>query len=120
MRIILLKNQENQVCSCWLGIISGQNLVNLYGGNNEFSRSNYGQYFLHLTAILVAKRENCKFYDLGGLEEEKGFNLFKQGYLGKEKKFIGVFDLIFKSLNYQMTNSLIKLGKKIRNFGIKK
>ena len=111
VRIILLKNSENQVCSCWLGIILGHGLVNLYGGNNEISRSNYGQYFLHLTAILIAKKENCRFYDLGGIEEEKGFNLFKKGYLGQQKNFAGAFDLIFKPFNYQITNSIISIIK---------
>jgi len=113
-RIILLKNSENEVCCAWLGIIFGQNLVNLYGGNNEVSRSNYGQYFLHLVAILVARTENCKFYDLGGLDEEKGFNLFKQGYLGKQKNFIGAFDLVFAKLEYKATNLLVKIGKNLK------
>jgi len=155
-RIIVLFD-KNVAQAAWLGIWQLENknsvLTNLYGGNSLISRDNYGQYFLHLAAIFLAKLESEKlnlvedtdekkyqessqketekisqtenkipkeilkssqnqcFYDLGGLESGKGFDLFKKGYIGEIRNFVGPFDIILQPKKYQLVNQIIKFGK---------
>ena len=123
-QIIILFDKENNPQAGWLGIWQDQNLVNLYGGNSLVSRDNYGQYALHLAAIFLAKslanlkkdNENSAscFYDLGGLESGKGFDLFKKGYLGQTKKFLGPFDIIIQPKKYKIIDQLIKFSKQLK------
>ena len=100
---IILKDQDNKTQAAWLGGIFGDTLVYLHGGNTEESFKKYGQYLVHLIAIYIAKIHNCKKYDLGGYEEEKGFSKFKSGYRGELITFPGAFDIVLKEPDYFLT-----------------
>ena len=108
-RIIILRDELGEAQAGWLGISLGNNMTNLYGGNSLISRDKYGQYLLHLVALQICAQENLSGYDLGGLEEGKGFDLFKQGYKGNTREFIGPFDIILKPKLYSIYNYLRKL-----------
>jgi lipid II:glycine glycyltransferase (peptidoglycan interpeptide bridge formation enzyme) len=110
-QLIVLRDEEEQVQASWFGIISEDSLIHLYGGNSQFSRDNYGQYMLHLTALFLGKQKECGTYDLGGLENGKGFDLFKRGYLGNNINFYGPLDIPVDTLAY----NTYKLGRFIKN-----
>ena len=55
------------------------------------------------------------FYDLGGLENGKGFDLFKKGYFGQKRSFVGPFDIILEPKKYQTVNQIIKIGKVLKS-----
>jgi lipid II:glycine glycyltransferase (peptidoglycan interpeptide bridge formation enzyme) len=114
IRIIILKDQNNQPQAVWLGILSDNTLTYLSGGNTEFSFKNYGQYIIHLVAAGLAVSENMSFYDLGGYDERLGFSKFKDGYRGKIRKFVGPYDLVFRPEIYYPIMFAIKILKKGR------
>jgi len=93
-RVILLRDESGTVQAAWLGIFLNGSLTNLFGGNTLFSREKFGQYMLHLAALNLAKSLGALVYDLGGLEEGKGFDFFKKGYNGQEIEFLGAFDTV--------------------------
>lgn len=109
-RVIILRDNEEVPQAAWFGIVLGDTITHLYGGNSQFSRDSYGQYLLHLCATYLGMEQDCKYYDLGGLEEGKGFDLFKQGYRGRNLKFYGPFDIVLDGFNY----NLYELGRMVK------
>lgn len=114
-KLILLK-QNNQIHAAWFGVIINKSIINLYGANSMISRELYGQYFLHLLAIYGAVKEQCLEYDLGGLEEGKGYNLFKQGYKGEVKNFSESYDIIYSPITYYTYNTYKRTKKYLKYF----
>ena len=110
-RLIVLRDAQGKAQSGWFGVSLNGVLVNLYGGNGLYSRDNYGQYLMHLVAMMRAKSEKCAFYDLGGLEEGKGFDLFKKGYQGEIINFTTPVDIVLDKWSYRVYN----LVRRLRN-----
>jgi lipid II:glycine glycyltransferase (peptidoglycan interpeptide bridge formation enzyme) len=113
-RLIILRDHDEKPQAAWFGIVYNDTLINLYGGNSIISRDSYGQYLLHLAAISVAQENNCRYYDLGGMESGKGYNLFKEGYKGKDIVFNGPFDILLHPLIYNIYN-IVRWMKNIKD-----
>jgi lipid II:glycine glycyltransferase (peptidoglycan interpeptide bridge formation enzyme) len=110
-KVIILEDKNNQPQAVWLGIRSDQTLTYICGGNTEISFKNYGQYLIHLVAIFVASLEKLSFYDLGGYDPKLSFSDFKKNYRGDIRQFPGPLDVVIKPIQYDFTNTLIKLVK---------
>jgi lipid II:glycine glycyltransferase (peptidoglycan interpeptide bridge formation enzyme) len=112
-RIIVLR-QDGKVHGVWFGIVVNGTLTYLYGGNDEVSFDNYGQYLIHLVAVQIAVREGVNYYDLGGYDDTKGFGKFKEGYRGQLRNFLGPVDIVIDPLKYSVINPIIKLVKALK------
>ena len=116
-RLLILRDTRGKAQAAWLGISLNRSLVYLYGGNLDKSRSHYGQYLLHLSALYLATVEGCVSYDLGGYQADSGYGQFKAGYGGLLKTFLGPVDIIFKPKTYALINFLRQLVHHIRELG---
>ena len=110
-RIIILRDQNNQPQSVWMGIVSDSTLTYLYGGNTPDSFKNYGQYLLHLVALKMTSDEGLQYYDLGRYDPEKSYSKFKENYHGTIRNFLGPIDLIISPVKYYSINFLIRVVK---------
>lgn len=69
--------------------------VYLHGASSSEDRNVMAPYLLHWEIIKDAKNNNFKIYDFWGISEKwPGVTRFKQGFGGKEKKYLGAFDLV--------------------------
>jgi lipid II:glycine glycyltransferase (peptidoglycan interpeptide bridge formation enzyme) len=122
-RVIIIKNTneegELEVQGVWFGIVIGDTLTYLYGGNTEKSFENYGQYLIHLVAVRMAMECGCAFYDLGGYDSTKGFGKFKENYRGQLRNFLGPIDVVLNHKNYKFTNLAIRLVKKVQSIKVR-
>lgn len=77
--------------------------VYLHGASSSKHRNVMAPYLLHWEIIKKAKAEGIKKYDLWGISDKwPGVTRFKQGFGGKEIKYIGAFDLIVNKFWYQI------------------
>lgn len=113
-RIIVLKDEENQPQTVWLGVNIDGNLIYLYGGNTQKSFDKYGQYLVHLTALFMGVQEKIISYDLGGYDQTSGYGRFKENYKGRLINFGPAFDLPTNKFYYYLINTGIKITKKLK------
>jgi FemAB family len=112
-RIIILRNPEGEPCCVWQGIVFGNTLVYLSGGNNQYSFDNYGQYLMHLVAVWRGYSEKLVVYDLGGYDKTKGFGRFKENYKGQIRTFLGDIDIPIDGFKFGLINGGLRLAKAI-------
>ena len=106
----------------------GQKIWYVYGASSNEHRNMMPNHALHWEIIKWAKESGYKIYDLWGIPAKPhpkhplfGVYRFKKGFNGELKKFIGMHDLVFQPLLYNLMNkgikeyvalrSLIKKGK---------
>ena len=118
-RLIILRDAQGQPQCVWFGIVFGDTMTYLYGGNTDYSFDNYGQYLVHLVAIKIAvsqaTHQKITKYDLGGYDPNKGFGKFKENYKGTVRNFLGDIDIPIQPIKYQLTNYLISFIKFIKS-----
>lgn len=85
----LLRNQNQEVVSTWIGLNLGNRLVNLYGGNRSTSFTNFGPNYLHLAGIGLARFLGLAYYDFGGYNKTETTAKFKDNYKGEILTFPG-------------------------------
>ncbi len=114
-RLIVLKDDKGTPHCVWFGIIIGNTIYYLYGGNTKESFSNHGQYLMHLVAIGMGRTEGVEYYDLGGYDESKGFGKFKEGYRGIIRQFGSPVDIVLQGRKYKFTSRFVNTAKSFRN-----
>jgi Acetyltransferase (GNAT) domain len=114
-RIIILRNSDGEACCVWQGIIFGDTLIYLTGGNNQFSFDNYGQYLMHLVAVWMGYCESVEVYDLGGYDKTKGFGRFKENYKGQIRTFLGDIDIPINNFKFGLIDGSLRFVKKVKN-----
>lgn len=113
--LIVLRDYSGNPQCVWFGMNWGNTLDYLYGGNNEYSFQNYGQYLIHLVAIHQAKSLGLKYYDLGGYEKNTGYGKFKENYKGELRTFVGPIDMPIKDLKYRLISRFVEFLKGLKN-----
>lgn len=113
-KIIILRNSAGEPCCVWQGIVFGNTLVYLSGGNNQYSFDNYGQYLMHLVAVWIGYSQDLQVYDLGGYDKSKGFGRFKENYKGQIRTFLGDIDIPINRFWFSLIDGGIEVAKKFR------
>jgi lipid II:glycine glycyltransferase (peptidoglycan interpeptide bridge formation enzyme) len=119
-RLIILSKESGKPEAVWFGYSDKNSLIYLYGGNTSTSMNNFGQYYIHLAALMMAKKENKEYYDLGGYDSKEGYGVFKERYKGQIIDFGGPYDLVLQNSKYQATEAAIKTIKTFKNIGKKR
>lgn len=113
-RIIILSLDSKTPEAVWFGYSDNNSLIYLYGGNTKVSMEKFGQYYIHLTAMMMAKNEDKLYYDLGGYDPNEGYGVFKERYKGQVIDFGGPYDIILRPTKYFVTENAIKTLKKLK------
>lgn len=110
VKLLLAKHKRKTIAA---GIFSffGETAVYLHGASDYNSRQLMAPHLIQWQAILEAKNRGLKYYDFGGISEEKwpGVTRFKKGFGGKEIIRSGAFDLIFREWWYSAYNTVRKV-----------
>jgi len=114
---IIVAEYKKEPIAANLIIFFGNTATYLHGGTSKKHRTKMAPYLLQWQAILKAKKQDLKFYDLGGcavkkgkIKEWAGLTRFKSGFGGQLYQFGETYDLIFKKMQYQ----IYQLRKKIK------
>jgi FemAB family len=107
--LICLKNSSDNICACWFGFSFDNYMFYWYGANTTESLNNYGQYLIHLTAIMLCKKHNLDIYDLGGYSPKLGFGKFKELYHGRVFESFGDYDFVLMPNYYNVDKAMIFL-----------
>jgi lipid II:glycine glycyltransferase (peptidoglycan interpeptide bridge formation enzyme) len=113
--IIIIIKKGNKPSVAWFGISYNDTIVYLYGGNDDYSLSHFGQYFAHIVAMQHAISLGLKEYDMGGVEDDATYSTIKLGYRGSLVIYGKGKDIIINRLTYRMQR-LIKMSRILKFF----
>jgi lipid II:glycine glycyltransferase (peptidoglycan interpeptide bridge formation enzyme) len=122
---LYLAEYDNEIVAANIVLYFGDLAVYLHGASSNKHRNVMAPYLLQWRQILDAKNAGCQKYDFWGIARSQkslksikskvndwsGITRFKKGFGGKEKNYIGAYDLIFRRREYE----LYKFVKKIKN-----
>ena len=125
---LYLAEYKNKTIAANIVLSFGDFCVYLHGASSSEYRNVMAPYLLQWRQILDAKKTGCKAYDFWGVSNLKatcrhvafrfdkksdwsGITRFKKGFGGKERNYIGAYDLVFSRWKYE----LYKFLKKIKN-----
>lgn len=93
--ILYLAEYKNNVLAVAIINFFNNKAIYLHGASSSSDRNVMAPYLLHFEIMKYAKNSNLKQYDLWGISEKwPGVTRFKQGFGGKEIKYLGAFDLV--------------------------
>jgi lipid II:glycine glycyltransferase (peptidoglycan interpeptide bridge formation enzyme) len=115
-RLLVGYDPNGVACCGWFGVVFGDTMVYLLGGNNEVSLKNNWQHMLHLKSFQIAINEGLKFYDFGGFDSTKGYGQYKTRFNPFIRSFVEPIDLIINNYYYQTFNVLRKIKSKIKSY----
>ncbi len=95
----------------------GKKATYLHGASDNEYRRLMAPHLLQFELIKVAKSRGCDLYDFYGIDALKwpGVTRFKMGFSGEEKKYAGVYDIVFRSMYYRV----YRLGKGLKRIAKK-
>ena len=113
---LYLAEYEKKIIAANIVLYFGDLAVYLHGSSSSKYRNLMAPYLLQWKQIQDAKTQGYRKYDFWGItigEENKnwqGITRFKKGFGGKEKSYIGSYDLVFDNIRYWMYR-LVKFVK---------
>ncbi|MGB7957492.1 MAG: peptidoglycan bridge formation glycyltransferase FemA/FemB family protein [Minisyncoccia bacterium] len=102
---------EGVPASAHFVLFFGKTATYLYGASHTAHLNSKVDTYLHWQAMIEAKRRGCRYYDLGGIDEQKWPSLtaYKRQFRGKELSYVGNVTLPFRKLLYHAYISLWKI-----------
>ncbi|MBU1255796.1 aminoacyltransferase [Patescibacteria group bacterium] len=116
---LFLAKYKDKIIAGILNSFFNQTAVYSHGASDYNYRDLMAPYLLQWQAIIQAKEHGLKYYDFGGIDEEKwpGVTRFKKGFLprrqagnGQEIHYPGAFDLVlnkFWYLGYNLARKIL-------------
>lgn len=105
----------------------GQEMTYLFGGSYQEYMEYPSQYLVQFTAIKDALNSNCSLYNFYGIDghlkedgEMHGVYVFKKGFGGEVREYIGEFDLIINKFSYFIYKIAFACYHKLKNIKNKK
>ena len=105
---LYLARYENRIIAANIALFFGKLAVYLHGASSDRYRNVMAPYLLQWKQIKHARETGCRTYDFWGItvndekETWRGITRFKMGFGGKEKRYIGAFDLPFDKVKYDL------------------
>lgn len=111
IKLFFAEYRGKPVCAAIVAFF-GDTASYLHGASSNEDRNIMAPYLLQWHCAKLAKKRGLKYYDFNGIDEKKwpGVTRFKTGFGGKEKKYLGTFDLPFDPAWY----NIYKMIRKIR------
>lgn len=97
--------------ACHIVVFFGATATYLYGASYSGKESSKSTSYLHWSAMREAKKHGFNWYDLGGIDPARWPTLtyFKRQFNGREFRYIGNADMVFKPAVYKIYNFLRRL-----------
>jgi len=115
---LLLAEHEGQLLAGLVAFAFGDTACYMYGASSDEKRSLMPTYLLQWEAMLWARKQGCRAYDLWGVPDEEeetleagfearsdglwGVYRFKRGFGGRLVRTIGAWDLVYAPLRYRL------------------
>jgi len=110
IKLFLAKYQDKIIAGI-LNSFFNQTVIYTHGASDYNYRKLMAPYLLQWQAIIQAKEQGLKYYDFGGINQEKwpGVTRFKKGFNDQETHYPGAFDLVLNKFWY----FIYKIGRKV-------
>lgn len=95
---LLTATYEGEIITAWIIFVWKDMMYYPYGASTERDKNVQANSAMMWNAILYAKKNKLKKFDLWGREEGKGFTKFKEGFSPTVVEFAGTWDLITSNL----------------------
>ncbi len=121
---LLLAEREGQLLAGLVACAFGDTAIYLYGASADEGRHLMPAYLLQWEAMLWARGQGYRFYDLWGVPDEEeavleagfptrrdglwGVYRFKRGFGGRLVRTIGAWDLVYAPLRYRLYTLAVK------------
>jgi peptidoglycan pentaglycine glycine transferase (the first glycine) len=115
---LLLAEYKDQLLAGLVVFALGDTACYMYGASANEGRELMPTYLLQWEAMLWAREQGCRFYDLWGVPDEDGATLeahftersdglwgvyrFKRGFGGRLVRTVGAWDLVYAPLRYRL------------------
>jgi lipid II:glycine glycyltransferase (peptidoglycan interpeptide bridge formation enzyme) len=115
---LLLAEHEGQLLAGLVVLAMGETACYMYGASSDVGRNQMPTYLLQWEAMLWAKAQGCRFYDLWGVPDEEettleeqftqrsdglwGVYRFKRGFGGRLVRATGAWDLVYAPVRYRL------------------
>jgi lipid II:glycine glycyltransferase (peptidoglycan interpeptide bridge formation enzyme) len=115
---LLLAEYEGQLLAGLVAFAFGDTAIYMYGASSDEHRNRMPAYPLQWEAMLWAREQGCRTYDLWGVPDEDGETLeaeftrrsdglwgvyrFKRGFGGRLLRTVGTWDLVYAPLRYRI------------------
>lgn len=118
IKLFLAKYQDKIIAGI-LNSFFNQTAIYMHGASDYNYRKLMAPYLLQWQAIIQAKEQGLKYYDFGGINQEKwpGVTRFKKGFLpcrqagnDQETHYPGAFDLVYRQvwfLGYNLARKIL-------------
>ena len=118
IKLFLAKYQDKIIAGI-LNSFFNQTAIYMHGASDYNYRKLMAPYLLQWQAIIQAKEQGLKYYDFGGINQEKwpGVTRFKKGFLpcrqagnDQEAHYPGAFDLVYRQvwfLGYNLARKIL-------------
>jgi len=122
---LLLAEHEGRLLAGLMLLAVGQTACYMYGASADESRELMPSYLLQWEAMLWAREQGCREYDLWGVPDEDeatleaqfqdrhdglwGVYRFKRGFGGRLVRSIGAWDLVYARLPYRLYGLAMRL-----------
>lgn len=121
---ILIASINDQPLAAWMLFNHENTIYYTYGGSNNENKDLMASNLIAYEAIKLAKRLNCKVFDMWGATNDKddeywGFTKFKLGYGGELVEHIDSYDFVVNPFIYNLFNWAYSLFWKIRKSKVK-
>ena len=103
---LYLAEYEKKIIAANIVLYFGDLAVYLHGSSSSKYRNLMAPYLLQWKQVQDAKTQGYKKYDFWGItiggenKNWQGITRFKKGFGGKEKSYIGSYDLVFDNIKY--------------------
>ena len=126
---LLLAEHQGRLLAGLVAMAFGGTTCYMYGASSDEQRELMPTYLLQWEAMLWARREGCRFYDLWGVPDaeeeilEAGFAgrsdglwgvyRFKRGFGGRLVRTAGAWDLVYAPLGYQLYSTALAARERL-------
>ena len=110
---LMLAEYEGKTLVANLVIFFGDTVTYLHGASGDEYKNLMAPHLLQWETIKMAKRLGFRYYDFWGIDEKKwpGVTRFKRSFAGREIKYPGTFDLIFRPGPYKIYQIIRALNR---------
>jgi peptidoglycan pentaglycine glycine transferase (the first glycine) len=121
---LFLAEYGGRLLAALVVVAFGDTATYLYGASSEAERQRMPAYLLQWEAMLWAREQGCRAYDLWGVPDEDeatleagfterndglwGVYRFKRGFGGRLARTIGAWDLVYAPFRYRLYTAVVK------------